>query len=187
MIPDALRETPFDPARLLALLAALGVEARTYDHEPVLTVAEAKAATAHVEGCHCKNLFLEERGGATWLVVLDAERPLDLKGLAETLGTRRLSFSSAARLQERLGVPSGSVTPFAVVNDPDRKVRVVLDRDLLSRPSLKFHPLVNSRTTVVSPEGLLLFLESRGHPPTLVDLEQRGQVYLLHSARPRRV
>jgi Ala-tRNA(Pro) deacylase len=168
--PVDSRQALFDPPRLLALLAELGIEAVTYEHDPVLTVAESKVATAHVAGGHCKNLFLEERGGSTWLVVLSEEKPLDLRGLAEVLGTRRLSFAGAGRLNELLGVASGSVSPFAVANDPERKVRVVLDRALLDRAALKFHPLVNTRTTVVSPEGLLRFLDSRGHPPRIVDL-----------------
>jgi Ala-tRNA(Pro) deacylase len=168
--PEPAGAGPFDPDRLLDLLEGLGVEARTYDHEPVLTVAESKVATAHVPGAHCKNLFLEERGGSTWLVVLPEEKPLDLKALAGALGTRRLSFASEARLADRLGARPGSVSPFAVVNDPGRKVRLVLDRALLGRPALKFHPLVNTRTTVLTPDGLLRFLEARDHPPTLVDL-----------------
>jgi len=168
--PDEPVPGPCDAPRLLSRLAELGVEARTFDHDPVLTVAESKVATAHAAGRHCKNLFLEERGGATWLVVLPEDRPLDLRSLAEALGTRRLSFASAERLRERLGVASGSVSPFAVVNDPDRRVRVVLDRSLLSHPALKFHPLVNTRTTVVAPDGLLRFLDALGHPPILVDL-----------------
>ncbi|MBK8597000.1 MAG: prolyl-tRNA synthetase associated domain-containing protein [Holophagales bacterium] len=167
---DAPQPAPFDPARLLALLASLGVEARTYSHDPVLTVAEAKVATAHVPGCHCKNLFLEDRKGTRWLVVLPAERALDLRLLAEALGTRRLSFASAEKLREALGLTPGSVSPFGVVNDASGTVRVVLDRDLLDHPALKFHPLVNTMTTVVSPEGLLRFLEQSGHPPLLVDL-----------------
>ena len=133
-------------------------------------MAEAKVATGHVPGCHCKNLFLEDRKGAAWLVVLPAERLLDLRVLADALGTRRLSFASAGRLQETLGLAPGSVSPFGVVNDADGRVRVVLDRDLLARPALKFHPLVNTLTTVISPEGLLRFLEETGHPPLLVDL-----------------
>ena len=162
--------SPFDPARLLARLEALGVDARTYPHDPVLTVAEAKVATAHVPGLHCKNLFLEDRKGSRWLVVLPAERALDLRLLAEALGTRRLSFASAGRLEEALGLTPGSVSPFGVVNDGTGRVRVVLDRALLDRPALKFHPLVNTMTTVISPEGLLRFLEESGHPPLLVDV-----------------
>jgi Ala-tRNA(Pro) deacylase len=167
---DVPRPAPFDPPRLLALLAGLGIEARTFPHEPVLTVSEAKTATGHLPGCHCKNLFLEDRKGAAWLVVLPADRPLDLRVLAEALGTRRLSFANALSLQESLGLAAGSVSPFGVVNDGAGRVRVVLDRDLLARPTLKFHPLANTLTTVIAPDGLLRFLEATAHPPLLVDL-----------------
>ena len=170
MEPDAAGSCPFDPPRLLARLAELGVDARTYDHEAVLTVAQAKAATAHVPGLHCKNLFLEERGGSCWLVVLPADKALDLRVLADALGTRRLSFASLPKLRERLGVGPGFVSPFAVVNDPGGTVRVVLDRDLLLGEALKFHPLDSSRTTVVAPGGLLRFLEASSHAPRLIDL-----------------
>ena len=160
----------FDPPRLLALLARIGVAAETFGHEPVRTVVEAKAATAHVPASHCKNLFLRDKAGQRWLVVLPEERLLDLGVLADLLDVRRLSFASPAELEERLGVLPGAVTPFAVVNDPGKRVRVVLDRALLARPALKFHPLVNTATTVVSPDGLLRFLDAAGHPPALVDL-----------------
>ena len=185
----------FDPPRLLALLNGLGIEARTALHDPVLTVAEAKVATAHVAGCHCKNFFLEERGGAAWLVVLPAERFLDLRVLAEALGSRRLSFASAGRLQETLGLSPGSVSPFGVVNDGAGRVRVVLDRELLGRPALEFHPLANTQTTLITPEDLLRFLQETGHPPLLSTFEAWGPwgsglgglVYALHSAFERRV
>ncbi len=171
MPSDAPRDAPFDPPRLLALLVGLGIEARTVPHEPVLTVNEARAATGRVPGCHCKTLFLEDRKGAAWLVVLPAEKLLDLRVLAEGLGTGRLSFANAARLQEALGLAPGSVSPFGVVNDGAGRVRVVLDRDLLARPALKLHPLANTSTTVITPEGLLRFLEETGHSPMLIDLE----------------
>ncbi len=160
----------FDPPRLLALLAEIGVPATTFEHPPVRTVVEAKAATAHVPASHCKNLFLRDRAGQRWLVVLPEERALDLAALASLLDVRRLSFASPEELEERLGVLPGAVTPFAVVNDPGQRVRVVLDRALLARAALKFHPLVNTATTVVSPDGLLRFLEAAGHPPAFVDL-----------------
>lgn len=160
----------FDPPRLLAFLAEIGVPAATFEHEPVRTVVEAKAATGHIPASHCKNLFLRDKAGHRWLVVLPEERVLDLAALADLLDVRRLSFASPEELGARLGVLPGAVTPFAVVNDPGNRVRVVLDRGLLARPALKFHPLVNTATTVVSPDGLLRFLEAAGHPATLVDL-----------------
>ena len=160
----------FGPDDLLARLAELGIEVRTFPHAPVLTVQEAKVATQGIEGAHCKNLFLADRKGGLWLVVMREEKPLDLRALAEEIGAPRLSFGRPETLWEVLGVRPGAVSPFAAIHDVARRVRLVLDRELLLRPALKFHPLVNDRTTVVAPGGLLRFLESTGHVPALTDL-----------------
>ena len=162
--------SPLGPDDLLARLAGLGIDARTYLHAPVFTVQEAKGATQGIEGTHCKNLFLVGRRGGFWLVVMREEKPLDLRALAEKIGAPRLSFASPETMGEVLGVRPGAVSPFATVHDAGRRVRVVLDRELLVRRALKFHPLVNDRTTVVEPDGLLRFLDSTGHVPTFVDL-----------------
>ncbi len=86
------------------------------------------------------------------------------------LDSRRLSFASSGRLKEKLGLTPGSVSPFGVANDTVGRVRVDLDRELLAQEALKFHPLVNTMTTVISPAGLLRFLEESAHPPIHVDL-----------------
>ena len=73
------------------------------------------------------------------------------------------------RLDHYLGVIPGAVTPFAVVNDTAREVKVALERGLLECDPLHFHPLENTRTTAISPAGLLDFLEAADHSPTLID------------------
>ena len=52
-----------------------------------------------------------------WLVVCLADRELDLRALADFLGSKRLSFGSAERLMRYLGVKPGAVNPFAVMTD----------------------------------------------------------------------
>jgi len=75
---------------------------------------------------------------------------------------------------EVLGVPPGSVTPFAVINDKERLVRVVLDEGMMALDPLNFHPLRNDRTTAVTPAGLLRFLEATGHAPAVTGLPERA-------------
>ena len=65
----------------------------------------------------------------------------------------------------------GAVTPFALINDTDQRVRVVLDRAMLEHETLNYHPLVNDRTTALSSEDLLRFVRACGHDPLIVDLE----------------
>ena len=61
---------------------------------------------------------------------------------------------------------------IAVINDAAGLVRVVLDRALLERDPLHFHPLDNAMTTTVSAEGLLRFLAATAHAPEVVDLDE---------------
>ena len=162
---------PHTPETLLARLAELGIAQRTHEHPAVFTVEEAKALRGSLPGGHCKSLFLKDRKGALWLAVMLEERRLDLRKLAEALGAQRFSFGSAELLLEVLGVTPGSVTPFALVNDPAARVRLVLDAEMLRHDPLNYHPLVNTRTTAIAPADLLKFVRASGHEPVILSLD----------------
>src|ERR1044071_8970898 len=110
---------------------ALGIAHRTHTHPPVFTVAESAALRGSLPGGHCKSLFLKDRKGGLWLVVALEERRIDLKLLAAMLGAPRFSFGSPDLLRKVLGVPPGSVTPFALANDTAHLIAVVLDQGML--------------------------------------------------------
>lgn len=158
------------PEDLLALLDRLGIGAATHRHAPAFTVEEGNRVWGAIPGVHCKNLFLKDGKGRLWLVVAPAERRIDLKTLPSLIGSARLSFGSAARLVEALGIEPGSVTPFAVINDAERRVSVVLDAWMMTQPLVNYHPLRNDMTTGLSPAGLLRFFEHTGHSPLTVEL-----------------
>ncbi|MEM7253215.1 MAG: prolyl-tRNA synthetase associated domain-containing protein [Pseudomonadota bacterium] len=158
------------PAELLDYLVSLGIPHKTFAHPPVYTVEEAKRLRGSIDGAHTKNLFLRNKKGRMFLVTCLENRTLDLKALSARIGTRSLSFCKRERLDKYLGVIPGAVTPFAVVNDRNRAVTLILDDALRVATRLNFHPLDNARTTSISPEGLLRFLEATDHPPQWVDL-----------------
>ena len=147
---------------------------RTYIHPPVYTVEEAKALRGTLPGGHCKSLFLKDKKGGLWLIVALEECRVDLKSLADALGAPRFSFGSAELLHEVLGVRPGSVTPYAAINDAQRRVSVVLQRAMLAHDPLNYHPLENTRTTAIAPADLIRFLEACGHPPRIVDIPERA-------------
>ena len=64
-------------------------------------------------------------------------------------------------------------TPFAVMNDSDRRVSVVLDEALMHHERVNCHPLVNTMTTSIKRADLLRFLEATGHPPRIVALAEQ--------------
>jgi Ala-tRNA(Pro) deacylase len=168
-------ELPSPEAREAALydrFRALGIGWTTYEHAPVFTVAEADAVHDSVPGGHTKNLFLKDKKGGLWLVVVRDRLRVDLNALAKQLGAPRFSFGSAELLIATLGIEPGSVTPFALINDAENQVTVVLDVEMLRGDLLNFHPLRNDRTTTVSAAGLLKFIHSTGHEPLIAELPE---------------
>lgn len=154
---------PHSRDSLLDQLRAWGIRTTTHGHAPVFTVAQSSDLKAALPGAHTKNLFLKDRGGALFLVSASAHAVIDLVLLGRILGAKgRFSFGSAALLLEKLGVSPGSVTAFALINDPAQHVRFVLDQALLDAACVNFHPLRNDATTAISPSDLRLFLEKLG-------------------------
>lgn len=156
------------PEELLDYLDELGLDHSTIEHPPVFTVDEAKRLRGTLPGANCKSLFLKNKKGEMWLVVVSEDHRVDLEKLATALGSKRLSFVSPQRLMDYLGVIPGAVSPLAVVNDRDCDLEVVLSAELLDFEVLNFHPLVNDRTTALATADFLRFLRSTGHEPTLI-------------------
>jgi len=167
------KNLPTSPDQLLARLDELGISSHTVDHAPVFTVEESKELRGQLPGGHVKNLFLRNKKEEMWLVTVEESKRVDLKALGEKLtgaagGAAKLSFGSADRLMQYLGVIPGAVTPFAVINDKGKAVRMVLDEDLLRHDVLHAHPLVNFKATALAPKDLLHFLDAEGHPAQLI-------------------
>ena len=57
-----------------------------------------------------------------------------------------LSFADGKYLYELLNVEPGSVTPFGLLNDNEKKIKFFLDLKLNKFDSFNFHPLVNTAT-----------------------------------------
>lgn len=168
-LPDGDEPLPTSPEQLLARLDALGIQAATHSHPPLHTVEESKALRGALPGGHCKNLFLKDKKEQHWLVVALEDARIDLNRLDKVIGSARLSFASAERLWRFLGIRPGSVTPFALVNDTDHKVRVVLQQAMMEHDLLNYHPLLNDRTTAIRRDDLLRFIRACGHEPAIAE------------------
>lgn len=155
---------------LYAMLDRLGIGHRTLEHAPVFTVEQAQAETGHLPGGHCKNLFLKDKADRLWLLSCLDSTPVRLGRLEKVIGSKRLSFASPELLREVLGVEPGSVTPFALINDGDRRVSPILDRAMLAVDPLNFHPLRNTATTTIASADLVRFMTALGYAPIEVDL-----------------
>jgi Ala-tRNA(Pro) deacylase len=158
---------------LYKLLAEIGISWSTIEHPPVFTVDDSADIYRRLPGCHTKNLFLKDKKGGLWLAVVRSHLKVDLNALAKCLAAPRFSFGSSELLQSTLGITPGSVTPFALMNDPARAVTVVLDAAMLDQSPLNFHPLRNDRTTSITPASLIAFISATGHPKIITQIPEK--------------
>ena len=157
--------------RVAARLAELGIRFERYEHPAVATVDQAEQYWDGIDATHCKNLFLRnQKGTRHYLVVLVHAKRADLRAVADQIGDGKLSFASPERLMSHLGLTPGSVSPFGLINNAERTVRVVLDRDLKSSARVSFHPNINTRTYVIALADFLRFLEAGGHQVQYVSI-----------------
>jgi len=133
--------------KVCEVLDKLGISYVRHEHPPVFTVEQAEKHWGSITGAHCKNIFLRnKKGNRHYLVILESSKSADLKALTEQLGEDRLSFASAERLMRYLGLEAGAVSPFGLINDSEKEVQVVIDRDLKKVECVNFHPNVNTAT-----------------------------------------
>ena len=161
---------PASPKVLFQRLNELNITHKTVHHEALFSVEQSQKIRGEIAGGHNKNLYLRDKKKLNWLVCTLEDKNIDLKILAEQIGSARLSFGSADRLWEFLGVKPGSVTAFALINDTNCEVNVVLDEDLLAHTQVNFHPLINTMTTTISSQDLLRFIRACGHEPQTLTL-----------------
>ena len=160
---------PTTPESLIEKLESLDIAFTVHHHPPLRTVEDSKEYRDNMPGMHLKNLYLRDKKKRNYLIVAEEDRMIDLKSLHSTIGSDRLSFGSADRLFEMLGVRPGAVSPFTLINDTEHRVSLSIDAELMTADSLYFHPLVNDMTLGVTPEGLSRFLADTGHQSQIIN------------------
>jgi len=157
------------PERLFAFLDELGIAHGTVDHPPLFTVEEGRAFWHKIPGLHCKNLFLKDKKDKIWLVLMPGDKRADINRLEKQIGSARLSFGKPELLMEVMGLTPGSVTPFGLLNDTQKRITVVLDGALVRSESVNFHPLHNAASTTIRTEDLVKFIKTLGYEPLIVE------------------
>lgn len=166
---------PVTSDQLLALLTEKGLPFKLIDHIPLRTVSDSKQVrvdflSTEEGGGHIKNLYLRDKKKNNFLIVLPEDAEIDLKNLSAVIGSARLSFGSAERLFDTLGVRPGAVTPLAMVTGVHHDVTLYMDSRLRRVKSLYMHPLVNDRTVGMKPADVETFLQQQDVTVNWLDL-----------------
>lgn len=156
---------------IFSSLDQLDVSYTVHEHPPVYTCEEADVHYTNIKGARSKNLFLRDKKGKQhFLVTLEADKQVDLKGLASSLGEDKISFASEKRLLKYLNVTPGSVSPFGLIFDQETHVKFFVSKGLLQDETQLFHPNDNTKTLALSTDDFKSFIGSLSHQVTFLDL-----------------
>ena len=154
------------------LLEQLHIPYERVEHDPANTMEDCREIAEALCVRICKNLFLCNRQQTQfYLLCMPALKVFKTKDLSAQIQSARLSFGSAEKMQELLGVTPGSASILALMNDKDNQVQLLLDRELYSKEYIGCHPCKNTGTLKIETSDLLnIFLPYVHHKARVVDL-----------------
>lgn len=120
----------------------------------------------------CKHLVVHERKGERriFLIIVDDEKSVDLKALKEEICCSKLEFVSSEELEELLHTVPGNVSLFNMKFDVQHKINLIIDKELLERSLLAFHPLYNGMSLFLTPDSALEYLSKINIIPSIMDV-----------------
>ena len=164
--------------RVYDFLDSLGVNYQRIDHEPAMTMEACEEIDRTLsEGEEnsvsiCKNLFLCNRQETEfYLLLIPGDKPFKTKYLSAQIGSSRLSFAKPEYMEKYLDITPGSVSVLGLMNDHEKKVRLLIDEDVLKDEYFGCHPCINTSSLKIRMEDLTeKIIPAMGHEPTTVRL-----------------
>ncbi len=158
--------------RTYDLLDKLNISYQRVDHSPLPTIEACREVDALLKIEICKNLFLRNAQKTDfYLLLLPGGKKFRTAALSKQIGSARLSFAEPEFMEEFLEITPGSVSVLGLMNDKNRRVRLLIDKDVLSQEFFGCHPCINTSSLKFKTEDLLdKFLPAIQCEYTLVDL-----------------
>ena len=164
--------------RVYDLLDSLGIKYKRVDHEAAMTMeACVEIDRTLSEGVEkgvaiCKNLFLCNRQATDfYLLLIPGDKPFKTKDLSAQIGSSRLSFAKPEYMEQYLDITPGSVSVMGLMNDKEKKVRLLIDEDVLQDEYFACHPCINTSSLRFRTSDLMeKVIPAMGHEPAMVRL-----------------
>lgn len=164
--------------RVYDLLDSLGVKYQRIDHETAMTMEACEEIDRTLSQGEedkvsiCKNLFLCNRQETDfYLLLILGDKPFKTKYLSAQIGSSRLSFAKPEYMEKYLDITPGSVSVLGLMNDHEKKVRLLIDEDVLKDEYFACHPCINTSSLKIRTEDLTeKIIPAMGHEPQIVRL-----------------
>ena len=160
--------------RVYDFLDRLGIDYERVDHPALMTMEACESVDKMLDTRICKNLFLRNAQRTQfYLLLMPGDKKFKTAVLSKQIGSARLSFAEPEFMLDMLDITPGSVSVLGLMNDKDKRVRLLIDEDVLKEPVFACHPCINTSSLDFSTQDLTeKLLPALGHAPVLVDLPE---------------
>ena len=152
-------------------LKELGIEFEIVEHELALTTEQADSFIEGIEGVRTKTMFLTNKKKTDYyLLIMDDKKRLNMELFGDIVQSKRIKMASPDSLNEKMMLPPGVVSPFGLLNNKEKDIKVYFDREIMSEKRMSFHPNTNEKTIFIDTTDLTKFIEEMSYEVNIIDL-----------------
>ena len=173
IITDAPKtyKTPLQELTYKAL-SELNISFQRVDSDEIITMEDCACVSEKLSMDMVKTLLLcDRKQSAFYLFITSGEKHFSSKDFSSSLGISRVSFAPKDVTENMLGAKIGAATVFSVMLDKEKKIKVIFDRDLVSR---QWYGCSDGTTTcymkLLVSDILHKFLPYAGHTPEIIEV-----------------
>lgn len=157
--------------KVFEVLDKMGIKYEIVNHPPALTTQEADYYIEGKEGIRSKTMFVSDKKKKNfYLLILDDTKRLDIKKIGNLIGEKSLRLGNEENLKDKMGLRFGVVSPFGLLNNSEKDIKVYVDKELLSEEIITFHPNENDATIFIKIEDMFKFFDNLDYKYEIIEM-----------------
>lgn len=158
--------------KVFEFLESTGAKYEWLAHGLKFAVSEYDEVCKALEINIIRNIFLENKKGQLYLLMIEANKKFVTKEVSHKVGSSRLQFASAEKLMDAMQTEPGGVSNLGLIFDTDNRVQLVVDKDLLDAPYMGMVPASRTKSLRMLPsDWLVKVVPAMHHDPIIIEIE----------------
>lgn len=152
-------------------LNTIGIQFKIVEHEPAYTTEEADKYIEGHDGVRTKTMFIcNKKKTNYYMIIMDDSKRLDMNKFKEIVSEKQIKMASEEALKEKLGIEPGMVSPFGLLNNDEKDVKIYMDKQIITEEIMTFHPNDNTKTLFITTKDLFKYFENIGYELNIIEL-----------------
>ena len=152
-------------------LNSMGIQFKIVEHEPAYTTEEADKYIEGHDSVRTKTMFIcNKKKTNYYMIIMDDSKRLDMNKFKEIVSEKQMKMASEEALKEKLGIKPGMVSPFGLLNNDEKDVKIYMDKEIITEEIMTFHPNDNTKTLFITTKDLFKYFENIGYELNIIEL-----------------